>query len=48
MLEGILQGDKVSINVTFPVKFQKSILKIVSIELDYQVICEDKNGNVGL
>lgn len=47
VLEDILEGDIVRMNVTVPSKFQKSILT-VSIELDYQVICEDKNGNFGL
>lgn len=48
VLEDILEGDTVRMNVTVPSKFQKSILTVVSIELDYQVICEDKNGNFGL
>lgn len=48
VLEDILEGDTVRMNVTVPSKFQKSILTVVSIELDYQVICEDKNGNLGL
>ncbi|XP_063706351.1 uncharacterized protein LOC134835405 [Culicoides brevitarsis] len=47
VLLDILDGNNVAINVSFPSKFQKSILKIVSIELDYQVICEDKNVRKG-